>query len=129
MLLIGIPLYICASASTPIAAALIAKGMSPGVALVFLLAGPATNIAGILSVGKFLGKRSAAIYLLSISVCAVLLGLLLNFIYKVSGINIGTTFGHACDMLPEYIKTVSAVALALSMAYAMWRKRKQSCTV
>ena len=129
MLLIGIPLYICASASTPIAAALIAKGMSPGVALVFLLAGPATNIAGILSVGKFLGKRSAVIYLLSISVCAVLLGLLLNFIYKASGINISTTFGHACDMLPDYIKTVSAVALALSMAYAMWRRRKKSCTV
>ena len=66
MLVIGIPLYICASGSTPIAAALIAKGMSPGVALVFLLAGPGTNIAGILSVGKFLGKRSAVIYLLSI---------------------------------------------------------------
>ena len=59
MLAVGIPLYICASASTPIAAALIAKGMSPGVALVFLLAGPATNMAGILAVAKFLGKRSA----------------------------------------------------------------------
>jgi len=56
MLIVGIPLYICATASTPIAAALIAKGMSPGVALVFLLVGPATNIAGVLSVGKFLGK-------------------------------------------------------------------------
>jgi hypothetical protein len=103
--------------------------MSPGVALVFLLAGPATNIAGILSVGKFLGKRSAVIYLFSISVCAVLLGLLLNFIYKVSGININTTFGHACDMLPGYIKILSAVVLALSMAYALWRTRKKSCTI
>jgi uncharacterized protein len=129
MLLIGIPLYICASASTPIAAALIAKGMSPGVALVFLLAGPATNIAGILAVGKFLGKRSAVIYLCSISLCAVLLGLLLNFIYQASGINISATLGHACDMLPGYIKTVSALVLALSMAYALWRARKKSCAV
>jgi hypothetical protein len=71
MLLIGIPLYICATASTPIAAALIAKGMSPGVALVFLLAGPATNIARIFAVGKFLGKRSLIIYLLSISICVI----------------------------------------------------------
>ena len=125
MLLIGIPLYICASASTPIAAALIAKGMSPGVALVFLLAGPATNIAGILSVGKFLGRRSAMIYLLAISACSVLLGLLLNFIYKASGIKISATIGHACDMLPWYIKTFSAVILALLMAYALWAKRKQ----
>ena len=127
MLIIGIPLYICASGSTPIAAALIAKGMSPGVALVFLLAGPGTNIAGILSVGKFLGKRSAVIYLLSISICAVLLGLLLNFIYRASGINIKTTLGHACDMLPQYIKMFSAIALLFLMAHALLRvKTKKS---
>ena len=124
MLIVGIPLYICASASTPIAAALIAKGMSPGVALVFLLAGPATNIAGILSVGKFLGKRSAVIYLLSISVCAVLLGLLLNFIYQASGINLKTTFGHACDALSLEIKTFSGIVLVLLMAYALWFKKR-----
>jgi uncharacterized protein len=129
MLAIGVPLYICASASTPIAAALIAKGMSPGVALVFLLAGPATNLAGILAVGKFLGKRSAVIYLLSISVCALLLGLLLNYIYFVSGINIKTTLGHACDMLPEYIKTISAVLLAVLMVVAFWRfQKRKACS-
>ncbi|MFA6143129.1 MAG: SO_0444 family Cu/Zn efflux transporter [Candidatus Omnitrophota bacterium] len=128
MLLIGIPLYICASASTPIAAALIAKGMSPGVALVFLLAGPATNLAGILAVNKFLGKRSVIIYLFSIAVCSVLLGLLLNYIYQASGINIKTILGHACDMQPDHIKTVSAVALALSMAYSLWRTRRKICS-
>ena len=56
MLLVGIPLYICATASTPLAASLVAKGMSPGTAFVFLLAGPATNAATITMVARFLGK-------------------------------------------------------------------------
>lgn len=60
MLIVGIPLYICATASTPLAASLVAKGMSPGTAFVFLLAGPATNAATITMVARFLGKRSAA---------------------------------------------------------------------
>jgi hypothetical protein len=115
MLIVGIPLYICATASTPIAAALIAKGMSPGVALVFLLVGPATNIAGVLSVGKFLGKRFVVIYLLSISVCAIVLGLLLNQIYLISGINIKATLGKAGEVLPHYIKVISSIILIILM--------------
>lgn len=115
MLMIGIPLYICASASTPIAAALIAKGMSPGVALVFLLSGPATNAAGIVVVGKFLGKRSVAVYLLSIAVCSVALGILLNHIYFISGIDIKTTLGKACEILPHYVKVISAIILMILM--------------
>ena len=128
MLVVGIPLYICASASTPIAAALIVKGMSPGVALVFLLAGPATNVAGILTIGKFLGKRSAVLYLLSISICAVLLGLLLNQIYLMSGINIRTTLGKAGDIFPHYIKLTSAIILVTLMLNALWRARKNKCS-
>jgi uncharacterized membrane protein YraQ (UPF0718 family) len=75
MLAVGIPLYICATASTPIAAALILKGVSPGAALVFLLAGPATNVATLTVLVNILGKRATAIYLLAIAVCAVLFGL------------------------------------------------------
>jgi len=66
MLLISLPMYVCATASTPIAAALAMKGFSPGSLLVFLLAGPATNAATILMVGKLLGRRSAVIYVSSI---------------------------------------------------------------
>ena len=126
MLAIGIPLYICATASTPIAAALIAKGMSPGVALVFLLAGPATNAAGILMVGKFLGKRSVLIYLASISICAVGLGILLNQIYLVSGIDIKVALGKVGEMFPHYIKTVSAIILIALMINSVIRLRKKS---
>lgn len=120
MLVIGIPLYICATASTPIAAALIAKGMSPGVALVFLLVGPATNVAGIFAVGKFLGKRSLIIYLLSISVCAVTLGQILNYVYSVTNMDIRTTIGKAGEILPYYLKLTSALILAFLMIKAIY---------
>ena len=57
----GIPLYICATVSIPLAASLVAKGMSPGTAFVFLLADPTTNAATITMVAHFLEKRSAAL--------------------------------------------------------------------
>jgi len=75
MVVAGLPLYVCATASTPIAAMLIAKGLSVGAALVFLLVGPATNIATMMIVGRELGRRSLMIYLGSIIVVAVLAGL------------------------------------------------------
>ena len=78
MAVIGIPLYTCASMSTPIAAGLIATGLSPGAALVFLLAGPATSIASLTIVGKLLGHRSMVAYLASILTVAIAAGLLLD---------------------------------------------------
>ncbi|MFP4522589.1 MAG: permease, partial [Fibrobacterota bacterium] len=71
MLAVATPLYVCATASTPIAASLLMKGISPGAALVFLLAGPATNTVTITTVAKSLGKRTAIIYLLSIASVSV----------------------------------------------------------
>lgn len=78
MLVVGLPLYVCATSSTPVAAALIARGLSPGAALVFLLVGPATNIATILVVWRDVGKRGLAIYLGTIAVVAVVFGLAID---------------------------------------------------
>lgn len=78
MAVIGVPLYTCASMSTPIAAGLVATGLSPGAALVYLLAGPATSIASLSIVGKLLGRSSMIAYLLSILVVAISAGLLLD---------------------------------------------------
>ncbi|MEW5702478.1 MAG: SO_0444 family Cu/Zn efflux transporter [Candidatus Zixiibacteriota bacterium] len=75
---LGVPLYICASASTPIAAVLLAKGMTPGAALVFLLVGPATNIASWLAIARLLGRRQTVIYLAVLIVTSVALGLIVN---------------------------------------------------
>ncbi len=74
MVMIGLPLYVCATSSTPIAAALMAKGLSPGAAVVFLLVGPATNIATMVVVSQMLGYRALAIYLTCIVVVALGLG-------------------------------------------------------
>jgi len=91
MLLIGIPLYICATASTPVAAALIAKGLDPGAALVLLLAGPATNIATILVVRNFLGRRVLITYLTCIAAFSVALGFAINGIYSAFEIDVRAT--------------------------------------
>ena len=82
MLVAGIPFYVCAAASTPIAAALIAKGLDPGAALVLLLAGPATNLATMAVVHRFLGKRVLIVYVTGISVFALLGGVVINHLYQ-----------------------------------------------
>lgn len=77
-LVIGLPMYVCATASTPLALVLMQKGLSAGAALVFLLVGPATNIGTIGIVSKILGKRGVACYLISIVTVSVLFGLALD---------------------------------------------------
>lgn len=81
MLLVGIPLYLCATSSTPLAATFIAKGLSPGAALVFLLAGPVTNIGTLMIVGRVFGRRFLRIYLLSIIIVCMALGMVTNAVW------------------------------------------------
>ncbi|MCU7811050.1 MAG: permease, partial [Candidatus Thiodiazotropha sp. (ex Notomyrtea botanica)] len=88
MLVIGIPMYICATASTPLAAAMILAGMSPGTVLVFLLAGPATNLATMGVIHKEMGARTLYLYLLGISISSILLGFLTNGLASFLGISI-----------------------------------------
>ena len=88
MIALSTPLYVCATASTPIAAALALKGLSPGAALVFLLAGPATNMATITVVSKLLGKKTMVIYLSAIVICSLMMGVLVNQIYGFLGFDI-----------------------------------------
>ncbi len=78
MLVVGLPLYVCATSSTPVAAALIARGLSPGAALVFLLAGPATNLTTMLVVSRDLGRRGLMVYITTIAVVAVAFGWLVD---------------------------------------------------
>ncbi len=116
MLAVGIPLYICASASTPIAAAFILKGASPGTALVFLLAGPATNVTSLTVLIGILGKRATALYLLSIAVVSLLCGLIVDAIYLSLGIKAAATVGKHGAMLPNWVMLGAVVVLfALSV--------------
>jgi hypothetical protein len=111
MLLIGIPLYICASASTPIAAAMILKGVSPGAALVFLLVGPATNVTSLSVVLGLLGKRATGLYLSAIALVSVGCGLLVDEIYARLGISIRAVVGQSAEVLPLEVRVAGAVLL------------------
>ena len=78
MAVLSIPMYICATASVPIAAGLISSGIEPGAAFVFLMAGPATNIATISVIINTLGKKIVYIYLSTIFTCSIIFGALIN---------------------------------------------------
>ena len=78
MLVASIPVYVCATAMTPLAAVLVSKGLGAGAALVFLMAGPATNIATILAAKKLLGQKGMVAYLTSITGTSILAGLTLE---------------------------------------------------
>lgn len=116
MLAAGIPMYICATASTPIAAALILKGVSPGAALVFLLAGPATNVAALAVLVKILGKGGVAVYLATIAVVSVLCGLALDGLYVALGVSAAVTVGEVAEAVPHWLMlTATGVLLVLSL--------------
>jgi uncharacterized membrane protein YraQ (UPF0718 family)/copper chaperone CopZ len=79
ILVVSIPLYICATGTIPLAAVLLLKGISPGAAFVLLMAGPATNAATITMIGNVLGKRSLFTYLGTIIVGALSVGLIIDY--------------------------------------------------
>lgn len=117
ILVIAIPVYICATASVPVAAALMLKGLSPGAALVLLMAGPATNAATITMIGKVLGKKSLFAYLGAIITGAILSGLFIDYFLPGQWFMLSEHYGHINhdhhEMLPMWLKTGSAIFLAL----------------
>jgi uncharacterized protein len=110
--LISIPMYICATASTPIAAGLMLAGVSPGAALVFMLAGPATNIATLMVVKNELGSRSLAAYLVGVISSAIIMGLALDFIISYFTLTVVVSEGIHSDMLSTTY-TLSALILVV----------------
>ncbi len=122
MMLIGIPMYVCASASVPVAAAMILKGLSPGAALVFLITGPGTNAAGLATIWNTLGRRTALLYLLTVAGCALAAGVVLDSI--IHSINIGVA-SHMHNMGPSIVQRVSAVVLLAVLGYAFLTGRRR----
>ncbi|MGO9569060.1 MAG: permease [Desulfomonilaceae bacterium] len=123
MLAVSLPMYVCASMSTPVAAALVMKGMSPGVALVLLLAGPATNMATIAMVGGMLGKRALGIYLGSIGLCTLVAAYLTDMVYSALGISARAVAGAAGgEFIPQWLESGAALVLAMLIARVLWKK-------
>lgn len=100
ILAISAPMYLCATGSIPIAAALMLKGLSPGAALVLLIAGPATNMAAMLVINKILGRRTLVIYLLSIIIGAISFGLMIDYMLP-SKWFMPANCGSHCDLCSE----------------------------
>jgi len=107
LMLVGIPVYICATASIPVAAGLILAGVSPGAAFALLMTGPATNAATVVTIWKVMGKQTCLIYLATMMVAAFIGGLVLDGIVTAQEVQVA--MHH--DWMPVWIKTVSAVAL------------------
>ncbi|HID93850.1 MAG TPA: permease [bacterium (Candidatus Stahlbacteria)] len=115
MLVVGIPIYVCATGSIPIAAALMLKGLSPGGALVFLIAGPATNAVTITVISKYMGKKMTVLYLLSIAMASILLALLFNVMWGNLEISKVVMQGR---MLPTLVKIISSLILLGLILYS-----------
>jgi copper chaperone CopZ len=129
MLLISGPIYICATASVPVAAVLMLKGFSPGAALVLLMAGPATNAATITMIGKVLGRKSVISFLGTVIFGALLSGLFIDYFLPAEWFRISEHFGHmnhSHEMIPSWLKTVSAIALTLLILNGYLQKYLQT---
>lgn len=120
MLAASVPLYMCASASTPIAAALIVKGISPGAAMVFLLAGPATNVTTIVMLTKQFGGRFVRVYLACIIAGALISGYVFDYLLILSETHIVPSMSMDSHSIISTFQWVSALLLIALMAWRFW---------
>lgn len=125
MLLAGIPMYICATASTPIAAALLLKGISPGAALVFLLAGPATNMMSLSVLLSQFGRKATVIYLFAITVVSLLCGAALDWLYRVNDLSAKAMAGRAGTIFPAWLELAAVAVLLLLTARLFYRNARR----
>ncbi|MDP3463476.1 MAG: permease [Bacteroidales bacterium] len=123
ILIASIPLYVCATASVPIAAVLLLKGLSPGAILVFLMAGPATNSASFTVLYKTLGKRETWIYLFTIIGGALFFGLLTNLLPREWFAPLIQHHAHDhSGLIPEWLGVASAILLVLLIINGYFQK-------
>ena len=125
MVAIGIPMYVCATASIPIAVTLMMKGFSPGVAFVFLAAGPATNAASISILLKVLGKKVTFAFLATITISSIAFGLLLDWIYINFAIDPHSTMNHLHnhnEMSLGWFEITVIAIFSLLLASSLFRK-------
>ena len=126
VLAVAIPMYVCATGSIPIAVSLMAKGLTPGAALVLLMAGPAVNSASILVIGKVFGKRTLWLYLLSIIIGAILFGLGIDYLLPQDwfAVQAGFANGEHCAHGLSVMDWVWVAALVLLLINAFWQMHR-----
>jgi len=129
MVIIGIPMYICSTSSIPIAVALILKGLSPGAAYVFLVAGPATNIATIAILWRILGKKQTLLYVGNIIVGSLICGLLMDQITSLTHWTFSGAVTNAQEMFSP-LDYLWAAFFAVLLIASLYRKftHQPSCS-
>ncbi|TMN89916.1 hypothetical protein CWB72_09725 [Pseudoalteromonas phenolica] len=115
VILVSIPMYICATASTPIAAGLLMAGVSPGAVLVFMLAGPATNIATVGVVATELGKRAVSAYLTGVIGIAIIFGFLTDYLVEQYGFEVNPAHAIEHELMPQWLTMGLGIVLLLLM--------------
>lgn len=114
MVLISIPMYVCATASTPIAAGLLASGISPGTVLVYLLAGPASNIGSLGVIRQELGQRALIAYLGAVTGVAIAAGYLLDWLIEATGSSVQAQLMASQHLIPHWLAWLSLIAMVIA---------------
>jgi len=132
ILVVAIPMYVCATGSIPIAIALMMKGMSPGTALVLLMAGPAANIASMMVIGKVLGKKTFIVYLITLIIGAICFGLFIDNFLPASWFDVSkfamTAHNHNGGFY--YFKVIcSFILFALLVNSILFKKNREEAEI
>ena len=123
VVLIAVPMYICATGSIPIAMSLMMKGLSPGVAFVLLMAGPAANFASILILEKTQGRKATLVYVLSVIITAISFGLIIDYFLPSKWFYINPmTDGHSAHMHMGWFETACSIVLGLLLLLSFIRR-------
>lgn len=129
MAVIGIPMYICATASTPLAVGFLAAGLSPGAVLVFLMAGPATNVSTMGMIKQEMGSRTLMLYLFSVMSASIGFGYGLNYMvnaFSLSHLINTQSHLHEHGGNVQALYAVCAIVLAALMLRLGWKKWRQA---
>ena len=119
---IAIPMYVCATGSIPIAAALMLKGLTPGAALVFLMAGPAVSFASLVVVKKVMGLKTMLIYLASIIIGAFSFGLMIDYLMPSKWFSEIQMVKDCCDAHLPIVNVVITIVFTLLLVNAILKK-------
>jgi uncharacterized membrane protein YraQ (UPF0718 family)/copper chaperone CopZ len=127
MIAIGIPMYVCATASIPIAIALMMKGFSPGTAFAFLAAGPATNAASLSILVKTIGKKTTTIFVGTIALLSLVFGLLLDKIFELTALDphsmmMHGSHNHDDGLIPYELKITVSIVFLILLLMSVYRK-------
>lgn len=124
MVLVAVPMYICATGSIPIALSLMLKGLTPGVAFVLLMAGPAANFASVMVLKKAMGVKATAIYIISVIITAIGFGVLIDYVLPARWfVPMSVAQDMGCHVVFSTFDTICSIILCILLIYALLIRR------